>query len=456
MSAPWRRSDQCDYLQIRMMRVNVQRRSRSRALIGRWAAEFILLTATAMSSAAPLTCEQYNTLSAAAALNLERELAIANRPVHNASPEAVEGQRRLDDYMGQFADDALIHGLQGQPEPAEKAQTRTHYAPILMGDSEAADPEGRLTETIRVVAGPMGAHRYKAQIHIPGLPVDFAYFDERRPLRIRGQTVFDYGYFEPASGRYLIRERWSNHDNAFRTGQLWRYMLERPERPANWPFDVRSDLSSTDGAPGGKIDLQGARLNAVFNGEYALKHGEFGLSESGAFVVDDAPDGRRTDIVSELDGYAFIADFMHALAQPDWVSRFRQWVSISRDPQSPLQATLYGADCEAAEAASRPALIAAGEFKSRVEPLLFVLQQSRLFGMALPSSALVGAPDQDYHRWPISAWGWIAFTLYLPESESVGRCVDAVMRLGYDGSGLTRINSAWFRRYLCAQSVHSP
>ena len=441
---------------MRPMRVNRLRRSRSLVVIGRWAAAFLLQATTTMSFAATISCAQYNAMSAATALNLQRELAIANRAVHNAGPEAEEGHRRLDDYMSQFAADALIHGLQGQPEPAKKAQTRTHYAPILLGDSETADPAGRLTETIRVVAGPMGAHRYKAQIHIPGLPVDFAYFDERQPLRIRGQTVFDYGHFEPASGRYLIRERWSNHDNAFRTGQLWRYMLERPERPANWPFDVRSDLSSTDGAPGGKIDLQGARLNAVFNGEYALEHGEFGLSESGVFVVDDAPDGRRTDIVSELDGYVFIADFMHALAQPDWIFRFRQWVSISRDPQLPLQATLYGADCEADEAASRPALIAAGEFDSRVEPLLFALQQSRLFGMALPSSALVGAPDQDYHRWPISAWGWIAFTLYLPESESVGRCVDAVMRLGYDGSGLTRINSAWFRRYLCAQSVHSP
>lgn len=226
------------------------------------------LVANAVPASTEYSCADFNRQSRVSASRLDNELHIANSPLL-AADLAAANNPKLAAYLDQFAVDVAVHGLQGRPEPADIGDVKAHYQHVMGTATPAArDPDSALQEDVRVVAGPMAAHRYHAVLHVPGFPPDFAYYDVALPLQLRGQTIFDYGGPDGT-----IRERWSNHDNKFRTGQLWRYMLSLPRKAD--PARFRTDLRPGSEAPGAAIDQDGERLNAVFNGELALRPGYF-------------------------------------------------------------------------------------------------------------------------------------------------------------------------------------
>lgn len=301
-----------------------------------------LLASAAGDAWAIETCAQYNAQTRASAAALARELQIANSPLRAA--DMAEGRSpKLDAYLAQFAPDARIHGLQGRPEPSNLNEVKAHYQHVMGSPGDPLDdPEGALREDLHVVAGPMAAHRYRASLQVPAFPPDFAYYDAALPLKLRGQTVFDVGGPEGT-----IRERWSNHDNRFRTGQLWRYMLRHP-RDVD-PFRFRTDLSAGSDMPCGLIDRDGQRLNAVFNGELALQPGDFSLVD-GAFHYGPArvPEGPSRP-VREAEGLRFVQRWftggrlpLGGRAGPEWLAE---------------HATLHGADCDRPAAQRAPSRI---------------------------------------------------------------------------------------------------
>jgi hypothetical protein len=365
-------------------------------------APLLILLLTPPASAAPAdpaqTCASYNQQSHRSAERLDRELQIANSPLL-AADLAAGRNPKLAAYMDQFAADVAVHGLQGRPEPARIQDVKAHYQHVMGAATPAIrDPDSALQEDVRVVAGPMAAHRYHAALHVPGFPPDFAYYDAALPLQLRGQTIFDYGGPEGA-----IRERWSNHDNKFRTGQLWRYMLNHP-RDAD-PTHFRTDLRPGSEAPGSAIDRDGDRLNAVFNGELALAAGDFSLVD-GAFRY--GPPSLPTDVerpLTEAEGLQFVKRWFSRDQLPvDTDSEFG-WLADD--------AILHGAGCDDAAAANAPAIAGgAGSGRLAAQTLQRILMER--VGPDIHHRLLEEVDTATpYGRLPVSGWSRVAFRMQL-------------------------------------------
>ena len=398
------------------------------------------LVANAVPASTEYSCADFNRQSRVSASRLDNELHIANSPLL-AADLAAGNNPKLAAYLDQFAVDVAVHGLQGRPEPAHIADVKAHYQHVMGTATPAArDPDSALQEDVRVVAGPMAAHRYHAALHVPGFPPDFAYYDAARPLQLRGQTIFDYGGPDGT-----IRERWSNHDNKFRTGQLWRYMLSHPRKAD--PARFRTDLRPGSEAPGAAIDQDGERLNAVFNGELALRAGDFTLID-GAFRYGAArlPAGADRP-VTETEGLQFVARWFTGRAfsldgatGPDWLAD---------------DATLHGAGCDAQSAADAPAT-AGGEGSGRLaaRTLQRVLQERLGPGIEhrLLEAVDTAAP---YGRLPVSGWSHVAFRSELRATHtvsdgagftrqvSVGYCAQWIMRLRAVSPSTLRAHEVW-------------
>jgi hypothetical protein len=392
----------------------------------------LLLSALLLGSAAPTalatdTCSTFNAQSRAAAEGLARELQIANAPL-SADDLAAGHNPKLAAYLAQFSPDAIAHGMQGRPEPTRIADLHAHYALVMSSPSQPGeDPDGGLVEDLVVVAGPMAAHRYHATLNVPGFPPDFAYYDPALPLRLRGQTVFDYGAHDGQ-----IRERWSNHDNKFRTGQLWRYMLANPQRVD--PARFRQDLHPGSDTPGGLIDRDGDRLNAVFNGELALRPGDFSLRD-GAFVygTPEAPD-RAEAVVPETEGLAFVRRWFGPQA-PAFAAAgsSKGWLAHT--------ATLHGAGCDDAAAASLPAQAGGPGAPGAATATLQALLGQRLGEVTRIRLLQSVSDDTPYAELPVSAWSRVAFQTELTSAQMQHGarmppryCAQWVMRLGRDAT----------------------
>ena len=369
----------------------------------------LILLLTPPASAAPAdpaqTCASYNQQSHRAAERLDRELQIANSPLL-AADLAAGRNPKLAAYLDQFAADVAVHGLQGRPEPARIQDVKAHYQHVMGSATPAIrDPDSALQEDVRVVAGPMAAHRYHAALHVPGFPPDFAYYAAALPLQLRGQTLFDYGGPEGA-----IRERWSNHDNKFRTGQLWRYMLNHP-RDAD-PTRFRTDLRPGSDATGAAIDRDGERLNAVFNGELALVAGDFTLVD-GAFRYGppSLPKGVERP-VTEAEGLQFVKR---------WFSRDQLPVDADSDfGWLADDAILHGAGCDDAAAANAPAIAGgAGSGRLAAQTLQRILMER--VGPKIHHRPLEAvAPSAPYDRLPVSGWSRVAFRMQLGGTHPTG------------------------------------
>ena len=404
----------------------------------------LILLLTPHASAAPAdpaqTCASYNQQSHRAAERLDRELQIANSPLL-AADQAAGRNPKLAAYLDQFAADVAVHGLQGRPEPARIQDVKAHYQHVMGSATPAIrDPDSALQEDVRVVAGPMAAHRYHAALHVPGFPPDFAYYDTQLPLQLRGQTLFDYGGPEGA-----IRERWSNHDNKFRTGQLWRYMLNHP-RDAD-PTRFRTDLRPGSDATGAAIDRDGERLNAVFNGELALVAGDFMLVD-GAFRYGppSLPKGVERP-VTEAEGLQFVNR---------WFSRDQLPVDADSDfGWLADDAILHGAGCDDARATDAAATIG-GTGSAR----LAATTLQRVLGDRLGQdarNALRQAVDANapYGQLPISAWSRVAFQTQLSGMTATGGasgstrpvparyCAQWVIRLGASSTSNVKAHEVW-------------
>jgi len=380
---------------------------------------------SASTARAAETCAVYNQQSHTSAERLASELAIANGPLR-ASDLAAGRNPKLAAYIAQFADNVRVHGLQGRPEPATLSDVKAHYQ-LVMGSpsSPSRDAEGGLREDLAVVAGPMAAHRYHAALHVPGFPPDFAYYDSAIPLKLRGQTVFDYGGPDGT-----IRERWSNHDNKFRTGQLWRYMLRHPSAPD--PALFRADLLPDSHAPGGLIDRDGDRLNAVFNGELALHPGDFALAD-GAFRYGPAkpPEGGRTPVTEE-EGLRFVQRWFGDGKFGTRSAAIQGWLADD--------ATLHGAGCDQPDAAGMRADVGGPGQRREAAATLQRLLEDHL-GPDIDSALLQPVGENTpYAALPISAWSMVAFTMRLERSitrsaantrdkQPIRLCANVIMRL---------------------------
>lgn len=204
-------------------------------------------------------CNEYSDL---AKQGLERELSIVNSP---------ERQAAYDAYIRTFSPDAKVHGL--VPErTATLGDVRTHYRAVFFELDG-----GTLVEDEVYTAGPMAAHRYHSLLTLNGT---FDGVDAKdKPVILRGQTFFRFG----DDGR--IVERWSNHDHAYRMGQLL----------------------------GEKGKAEGAKLGALLNGP--------GLSEAA--------------------GYRFVSDFSEAFSRADAPELRKEGVSALISDQ----ATVHGLGC---------------------------------------------------------------------------------------------------------------
>lgn len=211
-------------------------------------AKFLLGIAAGLTASVSAACGLNGNVSAA---GLERELAIVNSRDRAAAYDA---------YIATFDPEARVHGLvQGRIGTID--DVRAHYLSVFF---ELDD--GTLVEDEVYFAGPMAAHRYHSMLTLNGT------FDgvvaKDKPVTLRGQTFFRYG----SDGR--IVERWSNHDHAYRMGQLL----------------------------GDKGRDEGARIAAQLNGP--------GLSEeqgytfvtrfTNSFSRVEAPAQRRTEVAGML------------------------------------------------------------------------------------------------------------------------------------------------------------
>ena len=365
--------------------------------LGFWPLTLALHGIAAAATPAP-TCAVYNAQSRTSAERLNRELLIANSPLRLADLQAGRNPK-LAAYMAQFADDVQAHGLQGQGEPAGLASVRDHYSKVMSAASPPVpEPDSALREDVYVVAGPMAAHRYRAALHIPAFPPDFGYYDSAIPLNLRGQTIFDYS---GANG--TIHERWSNHDNKFRTGQVWRYMVQNP-RDVD-PHQFRRDLQPGDDGGGGRIDRDGDRLNAVFNGEQALLPGDFTLV-NGAFTYR-AP-MPLAPAVTEMEGLRFVARWFANAQGPAGGFKDLNWLTSD--------ARLHGAGCDEAQAAGAPSSVGGTVRDREAASTLLRLLQARL-GAGFESELLQPvAADAPYGRLPVSGWSRVGFQSQLTQA----------------------------------------
>ncbi len=372
-----------------------------------WSMLRTLLACSIAGHASAYSCAQFNQQSDQSERNLLSELAIANQPLSESeASDASTRFRKLDQYIEQFADDTIVHGVQGRPEPANKSDMREHYQYVLTAAKDQSNTEADLRETVKVVAGPMAAHRYKAGIRVAAFPPDFAYYDPKRLLRLRGQTVFDYG----AQNGKILR-RWSNHDNKYRTGQLWRYMLNHSpaqDAPANLAY--RKDLRRGDELPGGKIDQDGERLNRVFNGELLWAASDFVLNDQGQFYYGPAlPVESRPQPVSEKDGLQFARRFVERYGSSGIEDLFAE------------DAGVYGVGCHQQAANGLPAR---GSARSLAKWLQEEITDQALVSLAPPFSF-----DGGYDYLPISTWSMLGLSLKIDRPQKSAYCVSVVLKL---------------------------
>ncbi len=115
-------------------------------------------------------------------------------------------ERSYQNYLEIFADDVVAHGLLESGDTGIDG-LRTHYRPVFF---ELKD--GVLLSDEVIVAGNMAAQRYHSLLYLAGEFDGVA--GQLQPVFLRGQTFFRFDN----DGR--IAERWSNHDHAYRLGQL--------------------------------------------------------------------------------------------------------------------------------------------------------------------------------------------------------------------------------------------
>lgn len=155
----------------------------------------VALVASGSLQAAPCRADRHASVRTSAAM--DAELATAN---------SADRRSAYDRYVALFDPAAKVFGL--VPDRAGTIEdVRKHYRAVFFDLQN-----GTLVEDDRIVAGEMGAHRYHSMLTLNGT------FDgvvaKDKPVTLRGQTFFRYG----SDGR--IVERWSNHDHAYRMGQL--------------------------------------------------------------------------------------------------------------------------------------------------------------------------------------------------------------------------------------------
>ncbi len=355
-----------------------------------------MLMVSCSAAPPPLTCAQYNLQTTVSADRLNGELLIANGVLRQSDLDRGRNPK-LDAYMAQFSEQVQVHGLQGRPEPASLADVRAHYANVMgFPREEPAPAEEALREDLKIVAGPMAAHRYRAALRVAAFPPDFGYYDLNQPLQIRGQTIFDFGGPEGT-----IRERWSNHDNKYRTGQIWRYMLANPRLNSN-PAQYRQDLNAGDERAGARIDQDGDRLNQVFNGELAYAADDFRLQD-GRFVYGPAqlPEDPR-QAVTEDAGFVFIQQWLAHMRRTGDVAEHSRWLSPN--------ATLYGAGCDDADSHDQAAISGgAGQPIGEADKRLSRLIAEKLGPHVDVDLLQPFEADTPYAQLPVSGWSHVGF-----------------------------------------------
>jgi len=158
-----------------------------------WASLAIL----SVNAASAATCDEFAKMTATAAAAMSTEVATPNRPDRKSA---------YADYVGLFDKKARVHGLVPN-KTAGIADVKEHYRAVFFEFGG-----GVLVEDSRIVAGEMTAHRYHSMTMLNGV---FDGVEARdKPVVLRGQTFFRFN----DKGR--IVERWSNHDHAYRMGQL--------------------------------------------------------------------------------------------------------------------------------------------------------------------------------------------------------------------------------------------
>lgn len=216
----------------------------------------ILVSSMALAVSGPPSVTA--TICPAFAASTDRASAGTDTEVTTANGS--DRQTSYDRYIALFDPAAKIHGL--VPGVASLADVRKHYRAVFFELSG-----GTLVEDERIVAGPMSAHRYHSMMTLTGT------FDgvvaKDKPVTLRGQTFFRFG----DDGR--IVERWSNHDHAYRMGQLL----------------------------GDKGREEGAKLGAALNGDGLSEQRGYDFVDDwvSAFSKVEAPAERRAALAAMLD-----------------------------------------------------------------------------------------------------------------------------------------------------------
>ena len=109
-------------------------------------------------------------------------------------------------YMSMFAKDVKAWGLI-ESGPADLNTVKHHYKPVF----EFFDDGVLVTESL-VVAGNIAAQRYHSMFKLNGTFDGVTY--KAKQMAIRGVTFFRFDSHD------TIIERWSNHDHAYRMGQI--------------------------------------------------------------------------------------------------------------------------------------------------------------------------------------------------------------------------------------------
>lgn len=181
------------------------------------------------------------------------------------------GAAGLDAYLALFSPAVRAWGLY-EDGPADLARVRQHYTPVFGGFKDSI-----LVSEETIVAGTMAAQRYHALFHLDGVFDGVEAHD--RLTAIRGQTFFRF------DDGGLIAERWSNHDHAYRMGQL----------------------------QGERGVAEGRRIGRVLNGA--------GLDEAGVYAALDAGLDAFNRIHSPAQRRAAIARLLDAGLEGDAGSR---------------------------------------------------------------------------------------------------------------------------------------
>jgi len=209
----------------------------------------MVLTVTGPVQAA--ACKSNKHALARTVTGMNTELATAN---------SANRQAAYDRYIALFDPAARVFGL--VPDRVGTIEdVRKHYRAVFFELQN-----GTLVEDDRIVAHDMGAHRYHSMLTLNGT------FDgvvaKDKPVTLRGQTFFRYG----KDGR--IVERWSNHDHAYRMGQLL----------------------------GDKGREEGAQIAAQLNGLGLSEQQGYALVSrfTGSFNRVEAPGSRRSEVAGLL------------------------------------------------------------------------------------------------------------------------------------------------------------